>query len=107
MDLAETGSFLLPSWVTPKAVQCPGKSERVSRGPSSEWNPNRVAQTSAPSLKILLGETKTNTAQKVGFPLRGLPGTTRHPKHAFDLVLLASEKNHLIVKSQAGTKEFR
>jgi len=55
------------------------------------------------------GETKANSIENWLSILREWVGLVPalHPKQALDSVLLASEKNHLIVESQAVTKEFR
>lgn len=102
--------FLFLFWDTLRKRSVPGTRANVFPHVSlSKWDPSRVAWTPSSLSENPFGETKANSIENWLSILREWVGLVPalHPKQALDLVLLASEKNHLIVESQAVTKEFR
>lgn len=84
---------------------CCASAGKIAQGvrhtaPESFWKARRVSLLSS----LFLFFVKVEVDSLV-YSLGPLPPLL--PKPAFDLVLLASERNHLLVKGQAVTKECR
>ena len=102
--------FLFLFWNTLRKRSVLGtRANAFSHVSLSKWDPSRVAWTPSSLSENPFGETKTNSIENWLSILLEWVGLVPpfHPKQALDSVLLASEKNHLIVESQAVTKEFR